>query len=251
MEQKAWEGCQALCARDPTPQDSTNCLVRRWVGDKDIGQKRNHIEVELRHLILVENLVAHHAVCGHSWVHNGVRVWAVVLGHALAIDQARHEAAKKHKHQGVQEQTQVAGDATAVGDPRAEQAAGQLEGLGVGDEEKHDKGNDVHFHVTVHFVILVENLISKSLPVLPSRVHVESGVVERLCGFLEGGFIVFENWVVERLFLRHIFTNLGVNLCDRHTDRVECNCWSISELVPGRNLKRNQNLVHRLFLGRC
>jgi len=157
MEQKAWERCQSLCASDPISQDSTNRLVRRWVGDEDIGQKRNH--VERRHLILGENLVAHHAVCGHGWVHDGVRVWGVVLGHALAVDQARHEAAKKHEHQGVQEQTQVAGDATAVGDPRAEQAAGQLEGLGVRDQEKHDKGNDVHFHVTVHFVLLIENLI--------------------------------------------------------------------------------------------
>jgi len=159
MEQKAWEGCQALCARDPTAQDSTDRLVRRWVGDEDIGQKGNHIEVELRHLILVENLVAHHAVCGHSWVHDGVRVWGVVLGHALTVDKARHEAGKKHEDQGMQKQTEVAGDAVGGSDPAAQKAAGHLEGLGVRDQEKHDKGHNILGHVTVHFVLLIENLI--------------------------------------------------------------------------------------------
>ena len=86
---------------------------------------------------------------------------------------------------------------------------------------------------------------------LPSRVHVESGVGERLRGFLEYGLIVFENWAVISLFLGQVLTNLCVNLCDRHALCVERDCRSISELVPGRNLKRNQNLVHRLLLGCC
>jgi len=157
MEQKAWECCQSLCASDPTTKDCPNRLVHRRVGDEDIGQKGNHVKVELRHLILVENLLTRAG--DFRGLHSGVGVWAVVLGHLLAVDQARHEAGKKHKHQGVQEKTQVAGEATAVGDPRAEQAAGQLEGLGVGDEEKNDKGNNILAHFTVHFVILVQNLI--------------------------------------------------------------------------------------------
>jgi len=142
MEQKAWESCQSLCASDPISQDSTDRLVRRWVGDEDIGQKRNHVKVELRHLILVENLVHHR-----------------VLGHLLAVDQAIHEAGQEHEHEGVQQQTHVAGDAVGGADPRAEQAAGQLEGLGVRDQEKHDKGHDILAHVTVHFVLFIENKI--------------------------------------------------------------------------------------------
>jgi len=161
MEQKAWEGCQALCARDPTAQDSTDRLVRRWVGDEDIGQKRNHIEVELRHLILVENLTIDLTgrVTNEPCAHDGVRVWAVVLGHALTVDQLPHEGAQQHEHQGVQQQTQVAGDAVGAADPAAEQAAGQLEGLGVRDQEKHDKGHNLLGPVNVHFVLLIENKI--------------------------------------------------------------------------------------------
>ena len=85
-------------------------------------------------------------------------VWAVVLGHLLAVDQARHEAAKKHKHQGVQKQTQVAGDATAVGDPRAEQAAGQLEGLGVPSHEEVVVQNS-EFFVKTNLITLYNHML--------------------------------------------------------------------------------------------
>jgi len=55
----------------------------------------------------------------------------------------------------VQQQTHVAGDAVGGADPRAEQAAGQLEGLGVRDEEKHDKGHNLLAPVNVHLILLV------------------------------------------------------------------------------------------------
>ena len=101
MEQKAWEGCQALCARDPISQDSTNRLVRRWVGDENIGQKRNHIEIELRHLILDEILLGV-LTSHHGGAHGRVRGLGMVLGHALTVDQLPHEGAQKHEHQGMQ-----------------------------------------------------------------------------------------------------------------------------------------------------
>jgi len=164
MEQKTWEGCQALCTSDPTSQDSTNRLVRRWVGDEDIGQKRNHIEVELRHLILVKNLLAPiDDVSGTSIsqtrAQNRVGVWGVVLGHALTVDQAPHEGAEQHEDQGMQKQTEVAGDAVSRADPAAKQAAGHLEGLGVRNQEKHDKGHNLLAPVNVHLVLLKKKLI--------------------------------------------------------------------------------------------
>jgi hypothetical protein len=59
----------------------------------------------------------------------------------------------------VQKQTHVAGDAVGAAYPASEQAASQLEGLWVGDEEKHDKGHNILAPVNVHFVLLVNNLI--------------------------------------------------------------------------------------------
>jgi len=154
MEQKAWEGCQALCARDPISQDSTNRFVRCWVGDENIGQKRNHIEVELRHLILDEILLG--VLTGnHRWARGRVRGLGVVLGHALTMDQLIHEGAQEHEHQGVEQQTQVGGDAVGGANPAAEQAAGQLERLWVSDQEKHNKGHNLLAPVNVHYVLFI------------------------------------------------------------------------------------------------
>ena len=70
----------------------------------------------------------------------------------------------------------------------------------------------------------------------------KSRVVERLAGIIEDVPVCVGSRGDRS-------SDLGVHLSDSHTGRIEHNCRSVSKLVARRNLKRNQNLVDRLFLG--
>jgi len=72
----------------------------------------------------------------------------------LAPDQAPHEVGHDHKDQGVQKQTRGRRQTVGGCDPATGQGPSQLEGLGVGHDEKHGKGYNLL--LPIHLVLLTK-----------------------------------------------------------------------------------------------
>jgi len=77
-----------------------------------------------------------------SWVERVAR---------LAVDHSPQAMAHDHEDQGVQQQTGGGGAAVGGGNPVACDAADQLEGLGVGNDEESDEGDNLLLNV--HLVL--------------------------------------------------------------------------------------------------